>query len=101
MNNSIYKVKPSFEKSQEDQALMIFNHPTQPGPVEGGWMQLSAEEKIKASSKPATGGQREFTLEEIAKHNKQDDAWIILDGNVYDVTSVLEWHPGGEILSQV
>lgn len=25
----------------------------------------------------------------------QDDAWIILDSKVYDVTSVLSWHPGG------
>ena len=24
----------------------------------------------------------------------QDDAWIILDNKVYDVTSVLSWHPG-------
>ena len=26
---------------------------------------------------------------------RQDDAWIILDNKVYDVTSVLGWHPGG------
>ena len=24
----------------------------------------------------------------------QDDAWIIIDNKVYDVTSVLSWHPG-------
>ena len=30
--------------------------------------------------------------EEIAKHNSIDDAWVIVDGAVYDVTSFL---PGG------
>ena len=24
----------------------------------------------------------------------QDDAWLVLDNKVYDVTSVLSWHPG-------
>lgn len=38
---------------------------------------------------------REFTLEEVEKHNKEHDCWIILNGNVYDATSVLAWHPGG------
>ena len=32
---------------------------------------------------------------EIAKHSSVDDAWVIVDGVVYDVTSFLESHPGG------
>ena len=32
----------------------------------------------------------------MAKHNKKDDCWVIVDGQVLDVTSFLPDHPGGE-----
>ncbi|KJH53242.1 cytochrome b5-like Heme/Steroid binding domain protein [Dictyocaulus viviparus] len=32
---------------------------------------------------------------ELVKHNKRDDCWIHISGQVYDVTSYLEFHPGG------
>ena len=61
---------------------------------------------------PSTSG--EYTLAEVAKHNKKDDVWVVIDGQVLDVTSVsvsltrsiiisnlcffqfLPDHPGGE-----
>jgi cytochrome-b5 reductase len=35
---------------------------------------------------------------ELALHNKKDDLWIALNGNVYDVTLYLQYHPGGETM---
>lgn len=39
--------------------------------------------------------EKEFTMEEVAKHNKKDDLWIVVKGVVLDVTNWLDEHPGG------
>ncbi|GAA5869742.1 hypothetical protein JCM16303_001781 [Sporobolomyces ruberrimus] len=33
---------------------------------------------------------------EVEKHKSADSAWVIIEGNVYDVTEFLEDHPGGK-----
>lgn len=38
---------------------------------------------------------REFTMEEVAKHNKKDDLWVVIKGVVLDLTNWLDEHPGG------
>ena len=35
-----------------------------------------------------------FTLADLQRHNKADNLWIVVDGDVYDLTSFLEEHPG-------
>ncbi|XP_075496554.1 cytochrome b5 [Primulina tabacum] len=37
-----------------------------------------------------------FTMEEASEHNTSEDCWVVIDGKVYDVTTYLEEHPGGD-----
>jgi cytochrome b involved in lipid metabolism len=39
-----------------------------------------------------------FTEEEVSKHNKRDDCWLIIDGKVYDVTKYIDEHVGGDAI---
>jgi len=40
---------------------------------------------------------KEFTLDEVAKHNTADSCWVIIEGKVYDATSFVDKHPGGRL----
>uniref|UniRef100_A0A6B2LTL4 Cytochrome b5 heme-binding domain-containing protein n=1 Tax=Arcella intermedia TaxID=1963864 RepID=A0A6B2LTL4_9EUKA len=37
-----------------------------------------------------------FSRNEVVKHDKTTDGWVIIDGKVYNVTTWLPYHPGGE-----
>ena len=37
-----------------------------------------------------------FTTEYVAKHASADDCWLIIEGNVYEVSSYVSKHPGGK-----
>ncbi|KAB8611446.1 hypothetical protein FH972_025951 [Carpinus fangiana] len=39
--------------------------------------------------------EKEYTLEEVAKHNKKDDLWVAVKGVVMDLTHWTDEHPGG------
>jgi succinate dehydrogenase/fumarate reductase flavoprotein subunit len=59
--------------------------PSQPGKISVEWTD-PADFKVP---------EKEFTMEEVAKHNKKDDLWIVVKGVVMDVTNWLDEHPGG------
>ncbi|OBT51799.1 hypothetical protein VE04_07787 [Pseudogymnoascus sp. 24MN13] len=39
--------------------------------------------------------EKEYTLEEVAKHNTKDDLWVVVKGVVMDLSDWLDEHPGG------
>ncbi|KAL4574338.1 hypothetical protein LXL04_021167 [Taraxacum kok-saghyz] len=43
-----------------------------------------------------------FTMQEASEHNSAGDCWVVIDGKVYDVSTYLDEHPGGDdVLLQV
>merc|ERR1719203_2187584 len=60
----------------------------------------SYEDNMNKSAAPAAGGGGGgggLTLEEVAKHTTKADCWVVVNGEVLDVTKFLSEHPGGEL----
>ncbi|KAF3402009.1 NADH-cytochrome b5 reductase 1 [Penicillium rolfsii] len=44
----------------------------------------------------------EYSMQDIAAHNTKTDTWIVIHGQVFDITEYLQDHPGGaEVLVEV
>jgi len=39
--------------------------------------------------------EKTFSMDEVSKHNNKDSFWLVVDGEVYDITKFRELHPGG------
>ena len=46
-------------------------------------------------------GLKEYTMEEVAKHNAPPSIWSVYKGFVYDITMYIDYHPGGSIINKV
>lgn len=51
----------------------------------------SDEAILETAAKPL----QTFTLAQVREHNSKEDAWIVIDGGVYDITPYVTEHPGG------
>lgn len=59
-----------------------------------------AESVVSSGSIPSVDGKvvsetKYYSWDEIAKHCKKKDSWIVVDGKVYDISSWAFRHPGG------
>jgi len=48
------------------------------------------------ASSPPSASLPSYTMHEVGKHNMSTDCWIVLNGDVLDVTPFIKDHPGGE-----
>jgi flavocytochrome c len=84
--------------------------PSQPGKVSVEWGNQGPSSSRAAAPAPAPSApaeskasqpaefkipEKEFTMEEVGKHNKKEDLWVVVKGVVLDLTNWLDEHPGG------
>jgi flavocytochrome c len=88
--------------------------PSQPGKISVEWnsqststtLQQARQSQTADSSDPAKVSkpsepkefsipEKEIAMEEVAKHNKKEDLWVVVRGVVMDLTNWQDEHPGG------
>ena len=114
MNNPWFRVTITKEGGN-----LLFEHPTQPALMPGGWMErVKTEggdltngrwgERVEGEG-PEAGGQEvkkeismtkdglkhEITIDELRAHDDENDPWFVVNGEVFDGTPFLKEHPGG------
>ncbi|CAA3022107.1 cytochrome B5-like protein [Olea europaea var. sylvestris] len=52
----------------------------------------------KGRANVTTKAAKAYTKAEVSSHNKRTDCWIIIKDKVYDVSSYVEEHPGGDAI---
>ena len=61
-------------------------------------LDSTIKRKIVKHTKKIGGHKKMFTIDEVKKHNKKGDAWTIIENKVYNITSWIPKHPGGQII---
>merc|ERR1719191_1188995 len=59
--------------------------------------EAKPKKEKKEKKEKSGGGGGGYSLEEVAKHTTKEDCWVVVDGQVLDVTNFLGEHPGGEL----
>ncbi|KAF1811577.1 nitrate reductase-like protein [Eremomyces bilateralis CBS 781.70] len=115
MNNPWFRIVIHREND-----TMRFEHPTQPALMPGGWMERVKKEggnlvngfwgermgsvvdeeqvmpEIKEDIKMTKDGiDRIIEIDELRKHDTEEEPWFVVDGEVYNGTAFLKDHPGG------
>ena len=39
---------------------------------------------------------RMYTMDQVSIHNNEQDCWVVIYNNVYNLTTFIERHPGGK-----
>lgn len=55
----------------------------------------SSEAGRKGLEDIGIGKDQSVSMAEVSKHQRQGDAWVVVDGVVYDVSHFVDTHPGG------
>lgn len=55
---------------------------------------------MMSSPSTNTTSNTSYTLENVAQHATANDCWVVINSNVYNVTTYIPNHPGGDAILQ-
>lgn len=87
------KVESSVNLSEKDKSILTFlNQRTEQ--AEKGSI-ISKDQKPQAEADKDVKRPRQVTTLELSEHCTRQDAWLAINGAVYNVTDYIDVHPGG------
>jgi len=101
MNNQSNQTKTEldYKKLPDNQTNKQFNQQTQDPTRKESKTRTktkSEEDEVKMFKKVDKKLMKDvYTTEEVSKHCTAEDCWMIIKGNVYDITQYFDLHPGG------
>ena len=57
-----------------------------------------AKKKSNDNKNDDSSNKKSFTRDDVAKHNRSNDCWVIVHDRAYDVTKFVPKHPGGNMI---
>eukprot|EP01111_Echinosteliopsis_oligospora_P004256 TRINITY_DN167_c0_g1_i1.p1 TRINITY_DN167_c0_g1~~TRINITY_DN167_c0_g1_i1.p1 ORF type:complete len:650 (+),score=186.82 TRINITY_DN167_c0_g1_i1:66-1952(+) len=67
-----------------------------PTPAASGEKKVEAPKTAAAPAAKASVKDTPYTVDDVSKHNTEKDCWVIVNGQVLDVTKFMHEHPGGK-----
>ncbi len=79
-------------------AYVVHAKPQAPAPVPAVSQPRtpSAVQDVPSAPQDAPSADKTYTMADVAQHKDRSSCWTTINGGVYDVTSWISMHPGGE-----
>lgn len=88
VDRTCHGLTKSFLVSGSDFELFDIQNPLHP-------INLDSDMSHPDSPQDSKEALRLISWDELSRHNTRESCWVLIDGEVYDATDIIDTHPGG------